>query len=128
MNKSVIIAESSPLVGRSIADAFEEHGYLVAGIFTDGLSAMRAAKANPPTIVTLDLILPRLSGLQLAGALGKLANPPLIIAISAVTARSRLAQAKVAGIRYYLLKPLVNDKLREVLSRQLGVSSSAATG
>ncbi len=119
MSKSVIIAESSPTVARSIAEAFEEHNYLISGVFADGISAMRAAKANPPTIVTLDLILPRLSGLQFAEALGKLSVSPLVIAISAVTARSRLAQAKSAGVRYYILKPLANDKLRDVISRQL---------
>ncbi len=128
MSKSVIIAESSPTVARSIADAFQEHGYTVSGVFSDGISAMRAAKANPPDIVTLDLILPRLSGLQLAGALAKLAAPPLVIAISAVTARSRLAQAKEAGVRYYILKPLANEKLRDVISRQLGSPTAAAAG
>ncbi len=128
MSKSVIIAESSPTVARSIADAFEQHGYAVAGIFADGISAMRAAKSNPPDIITLDLILPRLSGLQLAGALAKLASPPLVIAISAVTARSRLAQAKEAGVRYYILKPLANEKLRDVISRQLGSEPAAVAG
>jgi len=125
MIKSVIIAESSPAVSRSIAAAFEEHGYLIRGIFTDGISAMRAAKEHPPSVVTLDLILPRLSGLQLAGALEKLPVPPLVIAISAVTARTRLAQAKAAGVRYYILKPLANDKLRDVISRQLSNQATA---
>lgn len=128
MIRSVIIAESSPAVAQSIAQAFKDHGYHIEGIFADGISAMRAAKANPPSIVTLDLVLPRLSGLQLAGALEKLPIPPLVIAISAVTARARLAQAKAAGIRYYILKPLANDRLREVISRQLGEQADAVAG
>lgn len=126
MSKTVIIAESSPAVARTIAEAFTGQGYTILGIFSDGISAMRAAKANPPTVVTLDLILPRLSGLQLAGALAKLAHPPLVIAISAVTARSRLGQAKEAGVRYYILKPLANEKLRDVISRQLSSEAAAA--
>jgi two-component system response regulator YesN len=125
MSRSVIIAESSIDVARSIAEAFEEHNYAITGIFSDGISAMRAAKEFPPSVVTLDLILPRLSGLQLAGALAKLVDPPLLIAISAVTARSRLAQAKEAGIRYYILKPLANEKLRDVISRHLSNKATA---
>lgn len=128
MSRTVIIAESSPAVAKSIAEAFREHSFHVEGIYADGISAMRAAKANPPTVVTLDLILPRLSGLQLAGALGKLPDPPMVIAISAVTARARLAQAKAAGVRYYILKPMANDKLREVISSQLQVQADAIAG
>lgn len=129
MPRTVIIAESSPSVARSIADAFEEHGFRVQGIFSDGVSALRSAKESPPTVITLDLILPRLSGLQLAGAVSKLEPAPLIMAVSAVTARARLAQAKAAGVRFYILKPLANDKLRDVISRQLsGGNASAVAG
>jgi len=125
MNQSVIIAESSPAVAAVIKSAFVDNGYCVEGIYTDGIGAMRAAKKTLPSIVTLDLILPRLSGLQLAAALGKLSSPPLVIAISAVTARIRLAQAKQAGVRYYILKPIANEKLREVISRELATTAGA---
>lgn len=126
MPKTVIIAESSPAVTKSIADAFVANGYIIQGAFTDGISALRCAKESPPSVITLDLILPKLSGLQLAAEISRLSPPPLIIAISAVTARPRLAQAKEAGVRYYILKPLANEKLTAVLMKQLSSQASNA--
>ena len=116
MTNSVIIADNSSSVAASIAEVFRAEGYTILGVFNDGLSALRCARETPPSVVTLDLILPRLSGLQLAESLGRLPAPPLMIAISAVTARPRITQAKNAGVRFYILKPLALDKLSKILS------------
>lgn len=125
MEKTVLIAESSLVVARCIADAFVEHGYTVLGSYSDGLSALDAARETHPTVISLDLLLPRLSGLQLAATVSKFRPPPVLMAVSAVSSRSRLAQAKNAGIRYYLLKPFAGEALRVALSKQLETISLA---
>ena len=70
MEPTVLIAELSPLVAGQIASAFRAAGYRVVGQVNDGLSALEQARALRPTVVTIDLILPRLSGLKVAEALG----------------------------------------------------------
>ncbi len=118
MNKTVIIAESSPAIAREIAQAFTEEGFHVLGVFHDGMSALRCARENSPGVVSLDLILPKLSGLQLALQLGQMAVAPTILAISAVRSHERLAQAKNAGVNCYILKPMADLKLRAVIRAQ----------
>lgn len=126
MGNSVIIAESSRSIASAISDAFRESGYEVSGICEDGLSAVKLAEEVPPSVVTLDLILPRLSGIQLAEAMKRRPDPPLLIAVSAVTARERLAQAKDAGVKYYILKPFNNTRLKEILIKHLGSEAAVA--
>lgn len=128
MNRTVIIAESSPTVANVIAKVFRDEGFHVLGIFHDGLSALRSARELSPGAVSLDLILPRLSGLQLALQLSRLPNPPAVLAISAVSSKERLAQAKAAGVRYYMLKPVDTEKLKTVVGFQAGVNQQQAVG
>ena len=128
MNRTVIIAESSPAIAREIAKVFTEEGFQVLGVFNDGLSAMRKVHECTPSFVSIDLILPRLSGLQLAFQLGKLPVPPTILAISAVNSKERLTQAKEAGVRYYMLKPFDCEKLRTIIRSQPGGHLQQAVG
>lgn len=128
MNRTVIIAESSPAIAREIAKVFTEEGFQVLGVFHDGLSALRSARECSPGAVSIDLILPRLSGLQLAFQLGKLPVPPTILAISAVNSKERLSQAKEAGVRYYMLKPLDCERLRTIVRTQAAGYIQQAAG
>lgn len=128
MNRTVIIAESSPPIAREIAEVFTEEGFQVLGVFHDGLSAMRSAGECSPGIVSLDLILPRLSGLQLACQLAKLPIPPVILAISAVNSKERLTQAKEAGVQCYMLKAFDREKLRVIIRSRAGAYIQQAAG
>ena len=115
MSNSVIIAESSGTLARRMGIILSEEGFTVREVCADGVAALRAAQEHPPSLLVFDILLPRLSGLQLAAACSKFPTPPLLCAVSAVTARSRLEQAKQAGVRYYLLKPLDEEKFRTIL-------------
>ncbi len=116
-SRSVVVAESSPRVAAAIAETFAERGFAIQGVLGDGVAALRSVRKHQPGIITLDLVLPRLSGLRLALEVSALPNPPLVIVISAVSARARIAQAKEAGVRFYLLKPVATGQLRSLLDR-----------
>jgi DNA-binding response OmpR family regulator len=106
---TVLIAEHSPLVAGQIASAFRSAGFDVAAIVNDGISAVEQARALQPTVITVDLIMPRFSGLKVVESLG--AACPAVVVVTAITARARVAEAKAAGASYYVLKPIDHDKL-----------------
>ena len=122
MDLTVLIAEHSPLVAGQIASAFRAAGYRILGTVSDGLSAVEQARALRPTVLTVDLILPRLSGLKVAEALGP--DGPAVVAVTAITARSRVAEAKEVGIRYYVLKPIDHAKLTAAAAALAGTAHS----
>lgn len=121
----VLIVEQSPTVAREIAAACAAAGIAVAGIARDGLEAVTMARQLQPSHVTIDLVLPRLPGLQVLEALQRHGLNPFTIVISAVTAREPIVAARAAGARAYLLKPVLQPKLAEILGAARDLSGVA---
>ncbi len=112
----VLIADQSAGLARDIAAACQSIGLPVVGFARDGLEAVDLANRLHPSHLILDMLLPRLSGSQVLATLARQGITPLVIVVSAITARESIQAARQAGAHAYLLKPLSASKLIEVLS------------
>jgi two-component system, LytTR family, response regulator len=87
---------------------------LVAGDAHDGLAALDAIRRHRPQVVFLDIEMPGLSGFEVVEALA----PDVMPLIVFVTAYDDHALAAFdANAVAYLLKPVVEDRLRTVVER-----------
>ena len=118
MSSGIVIADQSPSVARAIAAACAGSGVPVLGVAHDGVTAVSLALELRPAYVTVDLILPRLAGLQVIEALARHRLGASIVVISAVTAREPIVAAQHAGAIAYILKPFAGPRLVEVLRRR----------
>jgi CheY-like chemotaxis protein len=82
---------------------------------TSGEAAIRDAIANPPDVVLLDLLMPKMSGWEVAKRLNALPRPPLIIAISGSNAAPDCPLQ--TGITLRLTKPVDPGLLIGMLKR-----------
>ncbi|RMB76828.1 DNA-binding response regulator [Rhodococcus sp. SBT000017] len=94
----------------------------VAEVFTaqDATTALRQLQqtsAQPVDAVFLDINMPGLDGLELAGILSAFARPPAVVFVTAHDDRA-LAAFDLGAVDY-LLKPLREDRLTEALRRVL---------
>ena len=77
---SVLVVDDSALVRRVLADLLEASGeFRVAGEATDGLEAIRKVHALAPDLVTLDIQMPGLDGLQVLGYLMSETPRPVVV-------------------------------------------------
>src|SRR3989440_9303776 len=109
---SVLVVEDEPALADSIHYSLEREGFDVT-IAADGERALERFRAAPPTIVLLDLMLPRLSGLDVCRIVRSESTVPIIM----LTAKDSEAD-KVAGLELgaddYVTKPF---SMRELVSR-----------
>lgn len=81
---SVLVVDDSPLVRRVITDVIAASGeFRVAGEAADGMDAIRKVHALQPDLVTLDVLMPGLDGLQALGYLMSEAPRPVVMLTAA---------------------------------------------
>jgi len=114
---TAIIADDEPLLRRhldkSLAEVWPE--LEVIAKVADGEQALQAIKHNQPDIVFLDIRMPVLDGMTLAQKLNQLANPPLIVFVTAYDDYAIKAFEQNAA--YYLLKPISDERLLTTCER-----------
>ncbi len=110
--RSVLVVDDEPEIVRILRDYLERAGFTVLTA-ADGASAVTAARRHKPDLIVLDLTLPTLDGLDVARALRREGEVPIIM----LTARTEEAD-RVSGLELgaddYVTKPF---SPREVVAR-----------
>ncbi|HEX7807104.1 MAG TPA: response regulator, partial [Thermoanaerobaculia bacterium] len=83
MRRRILLVEDDPKTRARVALYLQRDGYDVATA-EDGVQALEAVREREPHLVILDLMLPRMSGLEVCRALRDAGGPAIIM----VTARS----------------------------------------
>jgi DNA-binding response OmpR family regulator len=115
----VLIVEDDNDLGSSIVDYLKEEG-LDAKLARDGDQAMRMVDSLSPSVVVLDLMMPRRDGFSVLRELradGRIAQLPVIV-VTAIFGLSERLYATELGAADYITKPF---KLDELLGRIVGL-------
>ena len=105
----ILIVDDDTAIARLISDALEDEGFETEVIF-DGESALSYIKANSGEIslITLDIMMPEISGIELCKAVRNIVSCPIIF----VSAKSKTVDA-VLGLEIgddYISKPFVVEE------------------
>lgn len=119
----VLIVEDERHIIESLTFVLEREGFEVAAAL-DGESAMARLRAGRPHIVLLDLMLPRMSGLEVlkqVRADAQLASLPVVV----LTAKGREHDRRMAeeiGADVFMTKPFSNSEVVEAVRRVSGAA------
>jgi DNA-binding LytR/AlgR family response regulator len=120
---TILVAEDEPLMRERLLDMLAQSWpeARVVQVAENGNDAWDGFLAHEPDVVFLDIRMPGLSGLEVAGRIGKLAH------VVFVTAYDQYAvDAFDAGAVDYLLKPVQADRLARAVGRLREKLSPAA--
>ena len=108
--KAILVIDDEPAILDMIADLLGFEGYQVVTT-SQGSVALARAKADPPALILLDLMMPGMSGWQVIAALK--ASPQIrAIPVVVLSARRDLPTiAKELGVMTFLTKPFDIDEL-----------------
>lgn len=98
----------------------ESAGYRVTAV-EDGVMALAALTEQPPDLVLLDLLLPRMSGFLVLEAMkedSRMREIPVVV-VSARSDDRDIERARTLGAREYLVKPFLPQDLLAVIARTL---------
>ena len=109
----VLVVDDDRAVRESLRRSLEFNGYAVA-LASDGAEALAAISGSAPDVVVMDVMMPRLDGLEATRALRKAGNDVPILVLTARDAVGDRVEGLDAGADDYLTKPFA---LQELLAR-----------
>ncbi|MDQ6707776.1 MAG: response regulator transcription factor [Acidobacteriota bacterium] len=127
----IVIADDHPVVRKGLRATIEQHLDLkVVGEAGDGRAALNQIRALQPDIALVDISMPELGGLELAGEIGRSELSVKIIFLTIHCDLSLLEKAVEAGARGYVLKDTavgeIVDCIRRVAKGQFYASPALA--
>ncbi|MES2944949.1 MAG: response regulator [Pseudomonadota bacterium] len=120
----LLIVDDSNMIRTRISRVVQNGGLtnvVIAGLARNGSEAVRIARAAKPDVVTMDLTMPEMDGIECIQALLKLDPAINILVVSALSDKSTAIQALKLGARGFVAKPFSDEELQLAL---LDVSDS----
>lgn len=90
-------------------------GIVLAGLARNGREALRLARATQPEVVTMDLTMPEMDGIECITELLKIDPKINILVVSALSDKSTAIQALKLGARGFVAKPFTDEELQMAL-------------
>ncbi|PRY15393.1 two-component system chemotaxis response regulator CheY [Pontibacter ummariensis] len=117
--KRILIVDDSFYMRTMLKNMLSDAGYEVVGEAPNGQTALELAKETKPDLITLDVILPDNTGLDVLKGI-KAEQPDMkVIIVSAVGQEVIVNEAMEYGALSYIVKPFSEEKVLEVVSKAL---------
>ncbi|MBW5445402.1 response regulator [Cohnella sp. CFH 77786] len=117
--KRILITDDSAIMRRNLRAILSNAGYEVVAEAADGEEALQAYRKYLPDLVTMDITMPVMDGLETVKRIIREYPGARIVVISAFDQRRMLFEAMENGAKHYLIKPITADKLLSAVRQQL---------
>jgi two-component system chemotaxis response regulator CheY len=119
MKARVLIADDASFMRQMIREIIEPEGHEVVGEATNGIEAVEQFEELQPDIVTMDIVMPKRSGIDaVKGILAKHADARIVMC-SALGQESLVMEALQAGARDFIVKPFKPDNVLATIQKTL---------
>lgn len=112
----ILVIDDSPFIFKAVKKALEPHGFEIVDNAANGQIGLEMYEKYNPDLITLDVTMPIMDGLQTAIALKKMNPNVKIIMLSAMGDDLLLNQAKAIGIKHFLTKPFKQETLLQAVN------------
>ena len=105
----VLIVDDAAFMRISIKNMLTKNGYEVVGEAENGLIGVEMYKELQPDIVTMDITMPEMSGLDALKEITKVDPQAKVVMVSAMGQEAMVREAIVSGAKGFIVKPFKED-------------------
>ncbi|MFT2011432.1 response regulator [Pontibacter sp. 13R65] len=121
--KRILIVDDSFYMRTMLKNMLSDAGYEIVGEAPNGQTALELAKTTSPDLITLDVILPDNTGLDVLKGIKSEQPDMKVVIVSAVGQEVIVNEALEYGALSYIVKPFSEEKVLEVVNQILGSPS-----
>ncbi|PJI09816.1 MULTISPECIES: response regulator [Clostridium] len=116
----VLIVDDAAFMRMMIKDILEKNGFEIVGEASNGLKAVEIYKKEKPDVVTMDITMPDMDGIEAVKAIKSFDPAARVIMCSAMGQQTMVMDAIRAGARDFIVKPFQADRVLEAIKKALG--------
>jgi two-component system, chemotaxis family, chemotaxis protein CheY len=115
----LLIVDDSNIMRRRIERSQQIDELQVVGTAANGLEALELFKKTDPDVITMDLTMPQMDGIQCIEQIVALKPAVRILVVSALADKATAVEAMEKGANGFLNKPFTDRQLNEAIAELL---------
>ena len=115
--KKVLIVDDAAFMRLAIRTILERNDFEVVGEAENGLVAIAKYQILKPDIVTMDITMPEMDGIDATTEIRKMDKNATIIIISAIGQETMVKRAILAGAKTFVVKPFKEEHVIKTLNK-----------
>jgi two-component system chemotaxis response regulator CheY len=120
MSRTVLVVDDAIFMRTMIGDILKQAGFEVVGEASSGVEAVQKYKELKPDLVTMDIVMPDMGGIDAVREIVKEDPEARILMCSAMGQQGLVVEAIQAGARDFVVKPFQPSRVIEAVQRLLG--------
>ncbi|GIP36822.1 chemotaxis protein CheY [Paenibacillus sp. J31TS4] len=120
MANRILVVDDAAFMRMMIRDILGKNGFEVVGEANDGHQAIEKFKELRPDLVTMDITMPEMDGIQALKEIKKVDPNAKVIMCSAMGQQAMVIDAIQAGAKDFIVKPFQADRVLEAIKKTLG--------
>ncbi|NPV88261.1 response regulator [Coprothermobacteraceae bacterium] len=120
MSKKILVVDDAAFMRMMIKNVLGQNGYEIVGEASNGQEAVALYQKLKPDLVTLDITMPEMDGIQTLKEIIKVDPSAKVIMVTAMGQQQLVIEAIQQGARDFVVKPFQPDRLLEAVKKALG--------
>lgn len=114
---TVLIVDDAAFIRAQLKQLLSQNNFDVVGEAQNGIEALKKIKEFNPDIVTLDITMPEMDGIECMAEIKKMKHQPSVIMVSAMGQESYVQKAIMNGAKGFIVKPYKPEVVLKQLNR-----------
>ena len=120
---NIMVVDDAAFMRLMIRNILEEAGHTVVCEAENGREAVDKYKQYRPDLVTLDITMPVMEGLEALGEIRRFDPNAVVIMCSAMGQKPMVIEAIKMGAKDFIVKPVQPDRVLEAVGKALGLQN-----
>jgi len=113
--KKIMVVDDAAFMRITLKNMLERNGFEVVGEAANGAEAVKRFAELSPDIVTMDITMPQMDGVEALREIKKISPEAKVIMISAMGQETMVKEAVLSGAMGFLVKPFKEEAVIKAL-------------
>lgn len=107
----ILVVDDSYVSRKNLKEILTNNGFEIAGEADDGLSAVSKYQDLKPDLVTMDITMPNMNGIDTLKKIMEIDSNAKVIMITSLAQKTKILESLQSGAKGYIAKPFEEDNV-----------------